>query len=542
MTQRKDKNKIEKVQKLLKQEKIQAATALCQELLKLRPHDSKLLVLLGIAALKQNDLSESESYFQRALSEKPNLSEAHFHLATLYLQQEKFDKAIEQYQKVSGLDPSHIQSEINLGLAFESNWRLREAQCIYQRVLQEEPQNVNALANLGRVLRKLGKLDESIDAFKKALEFEPKAIRLINNLGEVLCEKDAKQEAIPYFKKALALTPNNAVALHHLVLCRSYADNISKIEKIQELLNNKELSDSDAIHLHFALGKIYDDSDQYDKAFFQFTKANQLFAKAVPFDEDKFAHSITQLTQIFDAKLIQKKRIMPMQGWNPLFIVGMPNSGKSMVAKVLTQYSDVASCGQQRVLLDITKRFSRFAGKQLTYPEGIKELNNDVLQEMAYYYINELSKIAGKEAIWFCDIMPTNYLLLGLIAILFPAAKIVHCTRHPLDLCLMSYFEYCENDKDFAFPHDLEKIARYYQQYAKLMGYWRGIGIDNKIEVKYESFANSPKKTLSHLFEFLGVSFDHKSMQLPAFDMRSIGRWEKYQPFLQPAIDVLYPS
>lgn len=523
------KRTIEEVQNLLSQQKVQAASKLLQELHALRPHDPKVLVLLGIAAAKHNDLSQAEHYFLEAIAHDDSDSNAHFQLATLYLHQSQFDKAIEQYQKVNLFDPVHLQAEIHLGEAFESNWRFLEAALIYERVLQEEPQNAVILDRLGGVLKRLGKTKESISMYQKALEAAPKGVTTLNHLGELYLEIEDRQNAIFHFEKALALKPGNVGALFGLTCSRHQAEEHIEAKKLEIITQKNNLSLNEAILAHFGLGKVYDDRENFEKAFFHFHAANQLCAKTDLFDIKSFSETVKNVMQTFNARFIHEKKIVPDFDKMPLFIVGMPLSGKHLLQKTLANHPQISFVGEQRLLLNLFK-------ESWHLPTLIQELTSDELKKIANDYMMGMSKLALKEAPFFCDIMPGNHLLLGVIAILFPQAKIIHCTRHPLDLCLANYTQYQAISKGYA--HDLGTLGRYYQLYAKLMGYWQSISINNRIEVKYEELVQSPKQTLAELFEFLEL--EENIFSIPSFNANQVGRWQKYQSHLQPLINALY--
>ncbi len=527
-----NKRKIEEVQNLLKKQKVQAATLLLNELLNERPDDPKVLVLIGIAALKQKDYSQAESFLLQALQKNKNLSEAHFHLASLYLQLEEYDKAIEQYQEVSQFDASHLQAMINLGLAFENKWRFQEAQFVYQSILQEEPENAMVILHLGEVLIKLGNIQEAINIFQKGLEVEPKSADFLNHLGVAFLTLKEKAKAIKCFQKVLALKPDNVQALYNLTLCdpNTLGQNV-EVKKLQQFLDSDNLASHDRILCHFALAKIYEHSGHNERTFFHYKAGNDLCAKHHYFDENGFVQTVNQIMEIFDQGLIQEKMIVPIEGKSPLFIVGMPGSGKNLVEKLLIRHSKITCTSPQKLFQDLSR-------KCLDFPEGITSATSNQLQQMASQYIEELGKIALSDAHIICDSAADNYLYLGLMSILFPKSKIIHCTRHPMDLCLTNYFHSYPHDSSFA--HNLGSLGRYYEQYVKLMGYWQSIGIENRIEVKFEDLVLSPHETLKQLFEDLEMSVDVNKIKLSTLYTLEVDRWKKFEPFLQPLIEVLY--
>ena len=173
----------------------------------------------------------------------------------------------------------------------------------------------------------------------------------------------------------------------------------------------------------------------------------------------------------------------------------------------------------------------------LISPDSLRDASNAFLTEKADIYLNELAKIANKEAAFIIDCMPDNYLYLGLINILFPDSMIIHCTRHPMDLCLANYFHYYGDQHPYT--HHLVTIGKYYLQYAKLMSYWQSIGIENRIEVKYEDLVQNTDIILQQLYEDLNLSAT-ESHTHPRIFQNEVDRWKLYQHYLQPLTEVLY--
>ncbi|MBS0287115.1 MAG: sulfotransferase [Proteobacteria bacterium] len=524
--------KIQEVQQLLQKQKVKAAATLLNELKENRPLDPNVLVLLGLAALKQNDFTHAQEYLQQAINLDNQLSEAHFYLATLYFQLEQFDKAIEQYQCVSSLDNSHYTAQMNLGLAFESKWRYLEAKIIYEKMLLDDPEDVNVVLHLGNVCLKLGKASDAIKHFEAGLELAPKSIDLLNQLGWALFKANQESRSKKCYHKVLSLKPGNVQALFLLSQQHPYHDKaFPETKALQEILGEEELANEDKILAHFALGKIYDRSEYHERAFFHYEKANSICAQKQIFNEGEYVKKINKIRELFNANAIQQKRILPDESkLKPLFIVGMSGSGKELLCDALGKHGSIAKMGANKLLDEL-------ASKIVVNEDLFLKADSETLQAYVNKYLDEISKLALKNAPIVCDNMPDNYLYVGLIAVLFPDSPIIHCTRHPMDLCLANYFHFHGNENTYS--HHLVTLGKYYQHYAKLMSYWQSIGVKNRLEVKYEALIDKPGETLKLLFEALNLPPIEPHL-VPRYYPYELDRWKKYQHYLQPLIEILY--
>ncbi len=522
------KRKIEEVTLLLEKQKMKAATDLLSELYQSRPADPKVQLLLGIAALRQHDFDKAEHFLQEALKGDPASSEAHFHLANLYLQRQDYDKAISQYQKVTDFS-AHYTTQLNLALAFECNWRYSEAQIIYENLLAENPEDSYIYLHLGNVLMKLLKIKEAIAIYEKGLTFSPKYTELLNQLGVAYFKDDQKERSLKCYHKVLNFKPDNVQALFNMSQQHPFKDtHFPETKIIQEILNS-HVGDNDKALCHFALGKIYDVSDFYERAFYHYEKGNSLVGKIIHYNEDDIIKKINNIKSIFTSRLITDKALLPQEN-KLIFLVGMPRSGKRLLAKALSKNSNIALVGEQKLL-------ACELNKILANPQILLNSTPKALQALANDYLLSMHKLAPNSA-QICDVMTDNYYALGLIAILFPQASIVHCTRHPIDLCLANYFYY---HHDNGYSHHLVTLGKYYQHYAKLMSYWQSINAGKTIEVKYEDLVQNPKTTVDALCYSLSLKPAQQFNALK-FYTYEIERWKKYQHFLQPLIEVLYQS
>lgn len=519
--------KIDEVHLLLQKEKMKAATNLLNELIEKRPSDPNVLLLLGIAALRQKDYELAQTYLQNAISQDNQLSEAHYNLATLYVEREEYDKAIEEYQKMSSLAASYA-AQMNLALAFEHNWRFLEAKIIYESLLEQYPEDTNIYLHLGNVLVKLLNIKGAIAIYERGLMLAPKSIDLLNHLGVALFKDHQLQRSAKCFHKVLAMKPDNVQALFQLSQQHPFKDeSFPETKALQEILSSNNANVDDQALCHFALGRIYDVSDFYERAFFHYEKANSLCAKLGHYDENDVINKMNRIKSLFDSKTIQQKALL--SDAKPVFIVGMSGEGKQLLAKTLAMHPQVGMLSQQRLL-------SHELNKMITDPDLLLNANSATLKQIANNYLETVAKLAPNFQL-VCDAAPDNFFILGLIAILFPKAPIIHCTRHPMDLCLANYFH---DGKENRYAHHLTTLGRYYQHYAKLMSYWQSIGIANRIEVKYEELIENPTQTIKVLFQALHI--DNPNPSLPRLHSDEIDRWKKYQHFLQPLIEVLYET
>ncbi len=420
--------------------------------------------------------------------------------------------------------------------------QLIQANYLYQQVLQLQPENIVALNSLGMIAMDAGMISVAMELFNFALAIAPKNISLNKNLALVysrladfskatkiyieILDRDNKDGdvhgelarlylqtgnmvlALKHYHLAFEINPADPRNFHGLVQLDAEAITQQDINVIEALLSKQTLPLEDRRSFYFALGAIYNASERYDEAFANYAVAN--ISNSLKFDSDKHVKYISDVINTFTPELFQQfNKLELCQSAQPVFIIGMPRSGTTLVEQILAGHSDVYAGGELNLISDIAKKL------KLTLEQTDKSYMSfeynaaESLFGFARYYLNDINNLAlnnkRKNSLIITDKMPTNFIYLGLIALLFPNARVIHCRRNPLDVSLSCYFHNFAGDHGYAC--DLKDIGIYYQQYERLMAHWKKVLPLEIHTVEYEDMANLSELNSKKLIEFIGLDW-----------------------------------
>jgi hypothetical protein len=319
---------------------------------------------------------------------------------------------------------------------------------------------------------------------------------------------------------------------------------------MRSVLKRRQMNPSQTLYVRFALGKALDDCKDYDQAFTHYEKGNTLRRRELQFDAGEVDRQFDRLIEGFSPELMEGLSQKGSSETQPLFIVGMPRSGTTLLEQVLCAHPDMGTAGELRDLARIARNVAH--SNQKPWPECITGVSGSHLKTMASEYLAALEfRASGSERI--IDKMPQNFLHVGFAALLFPRATVVHCTRDPLDTCLSNYFQIFPGGIDFAY--DLGELGRYYRNYQRLMSHWQALLGERLVTVRYEELVSNPEPALRTLLKAIGLPWDpaclsHQDMvqrvdTLSLYQVRqplntgSTKRWRNYEKHLGPLREAL---
>jgi len=438
------------------------------------------------------------------------------------------------------------------GFALQQKGRLDEAITIYRMILKAHPRNARGWNFLGGAMVDKNDFQEARRCFETALGINPEAAEVHHNLGVVLRLLGNLDASHRHLEEALRLKPVYAEAYHNYVAAKKFEPGDPLIDRIEDMLSNGDLDERDRCFGHFAASKVLDDMGEPARAFAHVREGNRL--KGRTYDAAADAEYFSRLRAVFDRTLFERYAGHGHASEAPVFVVGMPRSGTTLVEQVLASHPAVFGAGERNDMDAIAKALPRHVAGEPAFPECLRELDPSIPAKYASAYLQQVGAKAGG-AVRLVDKNPHNFKLLGLIAIMFPNARIVHCRRSALDTCLSCYFQNFTKGQDFSF--DLDDLAHFYRLYRGLMDHWRDVLPLPVLDLDYEDMVRDRERTMRGLIAFCGLGWDDQcgrffeterpvrtasswQVRQPIY-ASSMARWKAYEAELQPLIAALGP-
>lgn len=497
---------------------LEGARRLLTQALELDPASAEGHYLLGNCLRRLRFTAEAETAFKAALKLDPGLTAAWFSLAFLYEENGRWDEAAEHLRRLSGQFAGDLDILHRAGGLMGDFGLHEDAAKLYETILKREPQARNHL-RLGQYYQKLGRYADANRAFTAALDLNPDAgaaYLLLANSRRF--GRDAGDQAL--------------------------------LRRFTQAIEGGSPSRMTRICLNFALGKIHDDLDEYDKAFGYFAEGNRLRHAELPFVAEEWLESARQVEGM-GADLFPAAR-QAAGDTAPLFIVGMLRSGTTLAERILASHPQVSGLGERHWLAEVVQRATALTGQP--HLAALPRLDDKMAASLREEYLRHWPK-DGRTPVYRVDKNPLNFVYVGFIARLFPEARIVHCRRDPRDTALSIYFQNFAHP-DTSFAYDLGDIARFHNGYARMMRHWERVLPAGMIHaLRYEEVVEDQEKTTRALLEALGLPWDPACLQFeqqpdsistaslwqarqPLYK-QSVGRWRRYEKHLGPLLSVL---
>lgn len=511
----------------------------------------------GALAFTEQNLGNFQAaidIYNLILAKVPDLAEACNSRGAVFQKMKRYDDALASYDKAITLKPDYANAHHNRGLALKKMCRQAEALASYERAIALNPGHAEAYNNRGVALQEMNRYADALASFDQAIALKPDHAEAHNNRGLNLVSKGDMQEAERMFLKAGALKPDFPDPLFNLATIRKYqnADN-AEVKNILTLLNKPGISPEDQEHLYFSLGKIYDDCSLYDKAFECYRLANQIRNSAASYNSGEVMRMTDGIIEVFNKDFLSLPFAFASDSQLPLFIVGMPRSGTTLLANILSNHRAIAMAGELSTITDFTSSLPELTGSGLPYPQAVEHVTAAVATRLIDSYEQRLKRDVGSDVPHIIDKNPLNFRNLGYISMLFPKARIIHCTRHPLDTGLSNYFQRFPLPLNYSF--DLRNIGHFYGEYARLMDHWRQVLPLKMIEISYEDMIMNTEPMARRALDWLGLEWDERCLaphtnpcavgtasqwqvRQPIYS-QSLQRWRHYEKHLAPLKEML---
>ena len=539
---------------------------------------------LGIVLHEVGKYGDAELAFRQAIELKPELARYHFHLALALQCQGKFDESEVTQRRVIALDPDNVDAYANLGDTLRSLGRLNESESVLRHAIGSLPKSADAFAKLGYVLREQGrlgeaesacrqaialnpnnagayyglantlesrgKLVEAADAYRRTIKLRPNFAGAYNDLGTTLKHLGRLAEARQAIEKAIHLAPQNGLYFLNLSEVRRFTTGdpyLIAMDKAAETIPS--IPARQQIEMRFALAKAYKDVDRRSDSFQQLSEANALQRKQIQYDEAATLGALKRIQEVFTPALMQTFQGVGEPSTLPVFVIGMPRSGTTLIEQIMASHPQVFGAGE---LPNLGNAVQDILGSGV-FPDAIVDLSADRFRQLGRRYVAEISRLAPF-ATHIIDKTPSNFTFAGLIHIALTNARIIHAMRNPADTCVSCF------SKRFAhgqyYSYSLEELGRYYRHYQELMDHWRRVLPPARIlDVRYEDIVADLEGQSRRILAHCGLEWNPRCLAFheterpvrnaSAAQVRqpiygsSIERWRVYESFLRPLLTEL---
>ena len=514
--------------------------------------NARALFLLGTLAIQQRNYDAGETFIRRAIAVDSSDASYHNNLGVILRETGRLEDALSSYREATELRPDYAEAHCNFGIALKDLGRTEEAIPPLERAVELAPDFGGAYSNLGNALHALGRPDAAMRAYDKAVALAPKDLSV--RLNRAITRQDLGDlgRAQSDLHEVLRLRPQHGEAWRLLSGLKRFTSGEDKdIKDMSQALHAETIAESEALHLHFGLGKALSDVGESDSAFEHFDKANTIYRGSYDYDIAKDAAYFETIKEIFSAEFLSDRSGWGCESERPIFIVGMMRSGSSLVEQILASHPQVVGFGELQELDRLTRRDeARPVG--VDFPGSVLAFDRERTNHLGAAYIQALSQRAGA-AERTTDKMPGNFQYVGLIRLLLPQATIIHSVRNPVDTCLSCFRNYFAGFQPFAY--DLAELGHYYRLYQGLMDHWRSVVPNQLHDICYEELVSNPEAQICRLLEICGLDWDDQCLEFhqtkrsvrtaSAAQIRrpiytsSVETWRKFESHLGPLLENL---
>jgi tetratricopeptide (TPR) repeat protein len=499
------------------------------------------------AALVADDRKTSERIFRHILQEDAAHLAAVCGLAALSLAADKGNDAERLLRHALKQSAHHPLAWRGLGQALVVLGRLDEAETAASRLIKIEPENPLGWTTLASVWTRLMRQEKALEAYEQAARLRPDESRLRMSIGHVQKTLGRRADSEASYKAALALDPGIGEAYWSLADLKNYTFSDVEIEAMQRLLASDGRERSNEAQLHFALGKAREQRHQYADAFAHYARGNTLRRQDAPFDIEGFERRTTRIRAFFDKEFFAQRTGSGDPDRAPIFIVGLPRSGSTLVEQILASHSRVEGTMELPNIINITRQFDDMAAARDGYPETVGAAPIGLLTALGNRYLQETAPLrTGRQH--FTDKLPNNFSHVGLIQAILPQATIIDARRHPMDCCFSTFKQHFAEGQTFSY--DLEDLGRYYRCYLSLMDHWDAVLPGKVLHVQYENLVREPEPNIRRLLDHCRLPFEDaclsfhqtrrsvrtasaEQVRQPIFTS-GIGHWRHFEEELRP--------
>ncbi len=510
----------------------------------------------AVNVFKSGNLKKAEELTIKLLASNPKIAFLYNLLGLISVEQRKIEKAIEYYEEGLKIDPEFAIIYNNLGLIFFKNKPrkdLKKAEEYYKKALSINKDIPEAYTNLGNLYTSRMQIDLAISMHKKAIKISKNFVYAYLNLANIYVSTGDFKLAEKLLRDSISIEPNFLNAHRLLSRIIKYTIKEKHLIQLKKIVSDENLKRNDDIkYINFALGKAFEDIKDFKKSFFYYEKGNSIFRKNINFSLDDEKDKFETIKNAYNNKLFEKSLNNGFKSNIPIFIIGMPRSGTTLVEQILSSHPDVFGGDELELIPELINEAFNKKDPQLFLNQS-DLIKNNFFNDLGKKYINNIKKLSPNSK-KITDKLPINFLSIGFIRLILPKAKIIHCYRNPKDN-IYSIFKNHFVGERIGFAYDLNETVKYYNLYSDLMRHWKNVLPGFFFDISYENLIDNPKKYTKAILSFCDLNWSEKCLSFhknkriikTASDVQarskiyktSIDSWINYEDYLTKYFDAL---
>lgn len=506
-------------------------------------------LLRPAAALCDNDIPLAETLLREHLREHPTDVAAIRMFAEVAARLGRYPDAEKLLARCLELAPGFHGARHNYAVALFRQGKHEAALPEVNRLLEDEPRNPNYRTLHAAVLAGIGEYAAATDLYRQVLEQYPHQAKIWLSYGHALKTAGAVSEGVGAYRRALELEPRLGEAWWSLANLKTYRFDAGDLERMRGQLAVADLTDEDRYHLHFALGKAFEDQQRFGESFEQYRQGNALRRARVHYDPARTAEHVEASKSLFSREFLARAGGHGAPASDPIFIVGLPRAGSTLIEQILSSHSQVEGTME---LPDVPALAYGIGSQSLEggprYPQVLATLSPAQLRALGEEYLarTRIQRKTGRP--YFIDKLPNNFLHVGLIHLMLPNARIIDARRHPLGSCLSAFKQHFARGQHFTY--DLTELGAYYRSYVELMAHFDAVLPGRVHRVFYEEMVDNTEHEVRRLLEYCGLPFEpaclrfyeneravrtasSEQVRVPIY-REGLEQWRHYEPWLEP--------
>lgn len=501
-------------------------------------------------ALCENRIAVAESSLRAHLHERPTDVAAIRMLAEVAARLGRYGDAQTLLERCLELAPTFAAARHNLAITLHRRHQPLDALREIDTLLSVDPGNPSYANFKAAVLARLGDYALSIEIYERALAAYPNQPKVWMSYGHALKTAGRREDSIAAYRRSIALEPRLGEAYWSLANLKTFTFTPHELGAMTGQLRRRDLTREDELHFHFALGKAKEDAGEHVHAFEHYATGNRLRRAAVPYDANETTSYVDRCRSLFTRSFFEDRRGAGLTAGDPIFIVGLPRAGSTLLEQVLSSHPLVEGTMELPDILSIARKLGerKSRSERSKYPEVLATLDTDALSELGQRYLDDTRIQRKTAAPFFVDKMPNNFLHVGLIHLALPNARIIDARRHPLACCFSGFKQHFARGQNFTY--DLEDIARYYRDYVALMTHFDEVLPGRVLRVHYEAIVHDTEAQVRRLLQYCDLPFDERCLRFHETERavrtasseqvrrpiytEGVEQWRHFEPWLDP--------